>query len=156
MIVREVAARAWLAQPEHELDQARRRARDGDPDWQLWVEEFDRGEAALADMRVSLTVELDGGSSQTVATENHSIWLQIALHPPALAAVIAEISSKDFEALTARLEKLGHTVPVAELEGMYVSVEIAEDLLGTLRPPSIGARTQARARARLGITTENA
>ena len=156
MIVRQVAARAWLAHPEREVDQARQRADAGDPDWRLWVEEFDRREAALMDIRVSVRVQLDDGSSETVEVDNHSIWLELRVQPPVLAAVIAEICSKDFEVLADRIGQLGGSITVPELEEMHVAVEIADNLLAALRPPATGTPRPTDMRAQPGITTENA
>jgi hypothetical protein len=156
MIIREVAARAWLADPGYELDRARQRAGAGDPDWRLWVAEFDRGEAALMDMRVGVTVEFDDGSIEIVEVENHSIWFELLVQPPVLGAVIAEISSKDFEVLARRITERGGSITVSELEDMHVAVEIADDLRAALRPPATGTPRPGDIRARPGITTENA
>lgn len=155
MIVREVAVRAWLADPVRELLEARELALAGDPDWQEWLEQFDRGEAALMDMRVGVTVELDDESIETVTVENHGIWVELGVQPPVLEAVIAEICSKDFEVFVRRIGQLGGSITVAELEDMHVSVEVAADLLAALRPPPTG-RPPAVIRAQPGITTENA
>ncbi|HZU40957.1 MAG TPA: hypothetical protein VE992_07880 [Solirubrobacteraceae bacterium] len=152
MIVQEVAARAWLANPGRELSEARDRAEDGDPDWTAWVDEFDRGEAILADLAVSVTVRLEDGSAETAAVENHGIWLPVAVHPPALAAMVAEIASKDFDVLATRIAKVGARITANELGEMHVAVELDQTLLSVLRPPV--SRTQGSARP--GITTENA
>lgn len=156
MIVCEVAARAWLADPGREVDEARRRADTGDPDWRLWVEEFDRGEAALVDMRVGVTVELDDGSIETIEVENHSIWVELLVQPPVLEAVIAEICSKDFEVVVERIRRLGGSITIPELEEMHVGVDIADNLLAALRPSASGVGQADDLRARPGITTENA
>jgi hypothetical protein len=155
MIVREVATRAWPADSENEIGEARMRAEAGDPDWQQWVDEFDRGEAIVVDLRVSLTIERDDGSTQTLEVVNHGIWLPHGLHPPVVAAVIAEISSKDYEVLAERVARLGESITVSELEEMYVAVELSEDLQAALHPTPTGAGP-AEARGKLGITTEPA
>lgn len=156
MVVRRVLARAWLADPGREVAQARERAEDGDEDWQLWIDEYDRGEATLVDMRVSVTYERTDGSTQTVGVENHNVWMHLAVHPPLAAALIAEISAKDFDVITRRLGELGERITVTELEEMYVSVELDDGLTAALRPPADAGSGHDGEQARPGITTENA
>jgi len=169
MVIHAVAARAWLGDPRSELLQARLRADDGDPDWRQWVDEYDRGEATLVDIEVSVTFGRSDGSTETVATVNHGIWLQVGVHPPVAAALVAEIAPKDFDYLAARIQELGEPVDVIELEQMYIDVALDESLLAALRPPAarpgsgpgpdFGPRlapgADPRQWARPGITTEN-
>lgn len=154
VVVRSITAQAWLAEPGSELDGARERAAAGDADWALWVEEFDRGEATLIDMRVRITVELDDNSQETVAVENHQVWMQLAEHPPIVAALIADVSGKDFDLLADRIHELGGQISAHELAQMHVAVDLGENLLDAL--PAIGERRSRRAMpgVRPGLETE--
>lgn len=156
MIVHQVAVRARLARhPGRELDLARQCAGAGDPDWAQWVQEFNRGEAALMDIRVGLSVELDDGSSETLEVENHGIWIELRVQPPVLEAIVADICAKDFAVFADRIGQLGGSITVPELEDMHVAVEIEGDLLAALRPPATGSRQPTDIRAQPGTTTEN-
>lgn len=147
MIIRNVVARASLADPGTEVERAREAARAGDQDWALWVKELDRGEATLIDMRVTVTFELADGDVREVAAEDHQVWVHRAQHPPVLAGMVAELASKDYDLLVERSRELGVLLSVNQLGEMYVTVELADDLLGALRPdrqhvtaPNDGAR----------------
>jgi subtilase family serine protease len=71
MVVRSVVAKARLAEPGSEVDRAREQAEAGDPDWQEWLQLLDHGQAALIDMRVCVTVELDDGDVETVNADDY-------------------------------------------------------------------------------------
>lgn len=155
VVIRNLTAQAWLAEPGAELDGARQRAAAGDPDWALWVAEFDRGEATLIDMRVSITIELDDTSIETIAVENHQVWMHVAQHPPIVAALIADISSKDLDYFAGHLHELGGQITEHELAEMYVEVELGDSLLDALRPSDRHARRSQPA-VRRGPETEPA
>jgi hypothetical protein len=156
MAIRSVSARAWLAEPGEEVERVRDLADRGDPDWRQWLDEYDRGEAALVDIGVSVAFEPADGSLDTVTVENHGVWIELVADPAVLEAVLAEISTKDFDELAKRICDLGHPTTVRELERMQVSVEIAEDVLASLRPPTTSDTERDHDRATPGITTENA
>jgi hypothetical protein len=156
VIVRRIVARAWLAAPGSEVDQARARAQEGDPDWARWVQELDRGEATLVDLRVTVEIELRDGTEHAIAVENHQIWVHLAHQPPIMAALVAELSNKDFNEIAARIRALGDEVDAGELHEMYVTVELADDLLDALRPAPARAGAGAGHGARPGTVTEGA
>jgi hypothetical protein len=156
VVIRSLTAQALLANPGSELDGARERAAAGDADWALWVEEFDRGEATLIDMRVSLTVELDDASVHTITAENHQVWMQLAEHPPIVAALVADMSGKDFDFLAGRVGKLGGQVSIHELDQMYVAVELGDSLLAALRPGEKQHGRRSQPAAQPGLETEQA
>lgn len=154
MVVKSVVARARLAEPGSELAQARERAHAGDADWQEWVDEFTRGKATLIDMRVVVTVEGDNHVEETVAAEDHQVWMHLSQHPPHVAALVAELSVKDLALLSSRLRARGYDVSLAELDDMYVTVELSDDLLDALRPAQAGQATRLPVAARLGSVTQ--
>lgn len=153
MVVKSLIARACLAEPGSELAEARARAQAGDADWLEWVDEFDRGEATLIDLRVAVTVEGDDHIDDTVAAEDHQVWMHLSQHPPHVAALVAELSAKDLALLSSRLRARGYDVPLAELDDMYVTVELSDDLLDALRPARAGHVTRLPVGARLGSVT---
>lgn len=155
MIIRRLTAHARLGTAGTEVELARERALGGDPDWQLWVQELDNGDATLMDMRVSVSVRLDDATDETIAVENHDIWMHLGQHPLVAAALVAEISGKDIDVLTNRLRARGLEITANELSEMYVSVELDEDLWAAFRPEAASANS-AGLDARLGLLTENA
>ena len=154
MVIRNLTAQAWLAKPGAELDGARQRAAAGDPDWALWVEEFDRGEAALIDMRVSITIKLDDTSIETVAVENHQVWMHLAEHPPVVAALIADISSTDLDFFADHIHQLGGQITDQELAEMYVEVELGASLLDALQPVTRQDAPRSQPALRPGLETK--
>jgi hypothetical protein len=153
VVIRSLTAQAWLATPGSELAGARERAAAGDADWALWVEEFDRAEATLIDMRVSIAIELDD-SLKTVAMENHQVWMRLAEHPPIIAALIAELAGKDFDILASRIRELGGHISVHELRDMYVRVDLGDDLVDALGASSEQHARRSQPAARPGLETE--
>jgi hypothetical protein len=153
MVIRKVTARACLAQPGSEVGEARARAHAGDQDWQLWVDELERGYATLIDMRVTVTVELDDGTVKVVEAEDKQVWMHLAQHPPVVAGLVAEMSAKDQELLTERIRALGQSIGPTELDDMYVDVELADDLVAALRPGTKSQVDSLPAGARAGTVT---
>lgn len=155
VVIRSVTAQAWLAEPGSELEGARERAAAGDDDWALWVAEFDRGEAILIDMRVSVTVELDDTSRETISVENHQVWMHLAKHPPVVAALVADVSGKDFDVLAGRIRELGGQISVHELAQMHVAVDLGENLLDALPPIDVHSARRSAPAVRPGVETEH-
>lgn len=153
MVIREMKARACLADPGSELDEARALARDGDHDWQVWLDEFERGVATLIDIRVSVTLELDDGRVEVVDAADDQVWMHLAQHPPIVAGLIAETSAKDLGLLTARIRALGQDIGASELDDMYVTVELADDLAEALRPGTASRVESLPTGSQLGSVT---
>lgn len=156
MVVLSIDARACLADPGSEVNRAREQAESGDLDWREWVQEFDRGQATLIDMRVTAEIELDDRSVERIVVSNHQIWMHLAQHPPIVASLVADIATKDLDELTVRIRDLGEPITVSELERMYVTVELAENLRDALCPTAADGAEGALGGARLGLETENA
>lgn len=153
MVIKSLTARACLAEPGSEVGEARARAEAGDGDWQEWIDQFDRGEAALIDIRVTVSLEFDDGTVEHVSADDYQVWMHLSQHPPVVAGLVAEISSKDLGLLTARIRELGHDITATELDDMYVTVELADDLLEALRPEAAARVGRSPAGARLGTVT---
>jgi hypothetical protein len=140
MEVQQLAAVGSLSERADEVRAAAQRADSGDPDWQQWVDELNRDEAVVVDLRVRAELELDGGSIETIEQENHGIWVELAPHPPMLAAAVAKPAAKDFAAIARRAAGLGAELQPDELDRMHVAVELSDELLTTLR--AARARTE--------------
>ena len=153
MVIKSVTARACLAEPGSEVGEARARAEAGDDDWQEWIDQFDRGEAALIDIRATVSLELDDGTVEAVNADDYQVWMHLSQHPPVVARLVAEMSSKDLGLLTARIRDLGQHIGPLELDDMYVTVELADDLLEALRPEAVSRAGRSPAGARLGTVT---
>jgi hypothetical protein len=157
MVIERIVARAWLQDPEEEVDRVRGEVLRGDESWGRWLDELERGDAVVAGMQVEVHVRLSDGSSRTAQAENHHLWLEVATHPPMLEAQIQEIAGKDFEALAERLREFGDGdgagVTAYALSNMYVHVELSSELR-TANRRSDPAEQAIAPTAREGLGTE--
>lgn len=122
--VERLSALARLDEPGDALARARAEANAGDDSWQQWLTEYERGEALI--VRVQVTLELCEG--EPLRLTNTGVWIEKALHPPKVEQQIFELIAKDFQELAAQIGERGHSVDRWELGEMYVHVELAEDL----------------------------
>lgn len=122
--VERLSALARLDEPGDALARARVEADAGDDSWQQWLTEYERGEALI--VRVHVTLELCEG--EPLRLTNTGVWIEKALHPPKVEQQIFELIPKDFQELAAQIGQRGHPVDRWELGEMYIHVELAQDL----------------------------
>lgn len=126
--IRQIEALARLDdEAERELEAVRVRARDGDESWQQWLEEYERGEAMLLKLRVSVVVSVDD-REERFTEQNHGVWVEDHAHPPKVEQQVAELAHKDFAALARKLREVGAAVRQEDLDEMFVAVTLGDDV----------------------------
>lgn len=127
--IRRIEARANLDDaPEQELEAVRRRIAAGDESWRRWLEEYERGEAML--LMIDLTVTLrDGDREDKLAYANRGLWVEDHVHPPKIEQQVAELAHKDFGVIAADLAARGADAGREDLEEMFVAVELGDDIV---------------------------
>jgi hypothetical protein len=129
------------------LAHATAEATAGDESWQQWVEEFQRGEALI--LRLELTLEISDREPRVLRSAGGGFFVETDPHAPKVEQQIAELASGDFAVLARELTALGHTLDIHELGEMYVHVELHEDVrqqLAAHRARKAGSqRAQSRA-----------
>lgn len=121
-----LSARARLDESATALVQAQAQAADGDESWEQWVAEYQRGEALI--LRLELTMEIDDGVADVITTSKDGFFVENHVHAPRVEQQIAELASGDFAALASELVRRGHEVDPYELGELYVHVELDENV----------------------------
>jgi hypothetical protein len=134
-------ARAMLDDPEPSLALAEEAAAEGDESWEQWLDEFERGEALIVRLEVSLEYLTTKRHTLTVA--NSGVWIEKHPDPPNVEQQIAEVASKDFPFFVSRLNASGHPIDAARIDDVYIHVELSEDVQHALIAENV-----ARARIR--------
>jgi hypothetical protein len=124
--VQRLLARARLDESATALAQAQAQAAEGDESWERWVAEYQRGEALI--LRLELTMEIDDDVDDVITTSKDGFFVENHVHAPRVERQIAELASGDFAALASELVRRGHEVDPYELGELYVHVELDEDV----------------------------
>jgi hypothetical protein len=124
--VQRLLARARLDESATVLAQAQAEAAEGDESWEQWVAEYQRGEALI--LRLELTMEIDDDVDDVITTSKDGFFVENHVHAPRVERQIAELASGDFAALASELVRRGHEVDPYELGELYVHVELDEDV----------------------------
>jgi rhodanese-related sulfurtransferase len=134
-----LAVLAIFDDSEEVLDRARRDAGAGDPSWQEWIAEHERGRALI--LRLRTTAEFARGHVQgRVEILNRDVWVENDQHPPRIEEQVREVAYKDVEPLRAALAERGVEVTAEDLGLMMMHVELADSVLERLRPGSEAGR----------------
>lgn len=134
--VRRLSARASLDDSPTALAHATAQADSGDESWEQWVAEYQRGEALV--LRLELTLELGDATGEVITASRDGFFVENNAHAPKVEQQIAELASGDLTALAAELTQRGHDLDARELGAMYVHVEL---------DPDVRLRVQARGAA---------
>jgi hypothetical protein len=126
MPVHRLTAHARLDDPATALDRARAEAADGDESWGQWVNDYERGDAVVISVEVS--VEFGDGAREVVRGRSDGLFVELSPRVPHVERQIAELASGDLVTLADELAALGHRVDVDELSEMYVHVELDPSL----------------------------
>ena len=136
-----LSAYARLDESEAPLSQAKAQAAEGDESWEQWVAEYQRGEALI--LRLDLTMEVNDGADQVISTTRDGFFVENHVDAPRVERQIAELASGDFAALSADLASRGHEVRADELGELYVHVELDDNVRRRLAE---GSHAQDRGR----------
>ena len=124
--VQRLSAYARLDESASALATAKVQAADGDESWEQWVAEYQRGEALI--LRLDLTMTINDGVDRVITATRDGFFVENHVHAPRVERQIAELASGDFAALSADLASRGHEVGPDELGELYVHVELDEDV----------------------------
>lgn len=122
--VTRLSACAHRDDSEAALEPSKAQAAAGDESWQQWLDEYQRGEALM--VRVEVTVELEPGPPLQIT--NTGVWLETAAHPPKVEQQLSELIFKDFDTIIRELAKRGAQLDIGDLNAMYVHVELGESI----------------------------
>lgn len=124
--VQRLSARAILDDSPAALSHAKALAAAGDESWEQWVAEYQRGDALI--VRLELTLELADAQAKTLTARKDGFFVENDLHPPKLEQQIAELASGDLALLAEELAQGGHAFDGQDLGQMYVHVELDPEL----------------------------
>jgi len=134
LVFQRVEVTASLDDPGPALARARREAEAGDTSWAQWVDEYERGEALI--LRLDLRLHVSDGQPHVIEVSNQGVFVERSIHVPQVEQQIAEMTSKDYAEVAARLRRHGHRIDTFDLGEMYVHVELAPALRARLREAS--------------------
>lgn len=117
-----LCAQAQLDDSPGALAHASAEAAAGDESWQQWVAEYERGEALI--LRLELTLEIVDGDCEVLRSCSAGLFVECDVHAPVVEQQIAELAAGDFVALARELTARGLDLNVYELAEMYVHVEL--------------------------------
>lgn len=120
--VQRLSARARLDSSPGALAHARAQADAGDESWGQWLAEYQRGDALIVCLELSL--ELGDDSGEVITLSQDGFFVETHVHAPRVEQQIAELVSGDLAALADAAVQRGHTLERHELAGMYVHVEL--------------------------------
>jgi hypothetical protein len=134
--VQRLSVRALLDDSPDALAHAEAQAAAGDESWEQWVAEYQRGDALI--VRLELTLEVSGDSGETLTASRDGFFVENDVHAPKLEQQIAELASGDLSALAAELAARDDELDVGELSTMYVHVELDPEVRRRLRQRGAG------------------
>lgn len=124
--VQRLSVRALLDESPAILSHAEALAAAGDESWEQWVAEYQRGDALI--VRMELTLEVSDRGGEVLTASRDGFFVENHVHAPKLEQQIAELASDDLAELAAEFAKRGHELDLQELGAMYVHVELAPEL----------------------------
>jgi hypothetical protein len=124
--VQRLSVRAMLDESPAILAHAEALAAAGDESWEQWVAEYQRGDALI--VRMELTLEVTDGTGEVLTASRDGFFVENHVHAPKVEQQIAELASDDLAALAAEFAERGHDLDLHELGAMYVHVELAPEL----------------------------
>ena len=124
--VQRLSVRALLDESPAILAHAEAQAAAGDESWEQWVAEYQRGDALI--VRMELTLEVSDGTGEVLTASRDGFFVENHVHAPKVEQQIAELASDDLAELAAEFAERGHALDLHELGAMYVHVELAPEL----------------------------
>ena len=128
--VHRLVAHARLDDAQTALGRARAEAAEGDESWEQWVAEYERGDAVV--ISLELTLEVGNGAEDVIRGRSEGLFVELDADIPQVERQIAELASGDVTALADELAARGQHVDADELGEMYVHVEIDPELRAAL------------------------
>ena len=106
--VQRLSAYAWMDESAAALAQAKAQADEGDESWEQWVAEYQRGEALI--LRLDLTIQVNDGADHVISSSREGFFVENHADAPRVERQVAELAAGDFAALSADLARRGHEV----------------------------------------------
>lgn len=125
-----LSARARLDDSAEALANAKAEASAGDESWEQWVAEYERGDALI--VRLELTIEITGDEPERLLAHTGGFFVENTGNPPRLEQQIAEVASADLHSQLQELARGRHHLEPDELDHMYVHVELDQTVLERL------------------------
>lgn len=138
--VQRLGVTARLDDPESALARAEKEAAAGDESWSQWLAEYERGEALI--LRLEVSLEATNGEAHHVEARNRGVWIEKDVHVPKVEMQIAELVAKDFAILARALSARGDAFDRSELGEMYVHVELKREVCDALTDAGARRRTK--------------
>lgn len=127
MRVERITACARLSDPAELLSYAREAADAGDESWQQWVQEFERGDALV--VALELSVELANGATDELHASTRAFFIDCAVPTPHVERQIAEVAYEELVVLVRdQLSERGHPSDLLDCAPMYVHVELDREV----------------------------
>jgi hypothetical protein len=124
--VQRLSVRALLDESPAILSHAEALAAAGDESWEQWVAEYQRGDALI--VRMELTLEVCDGTGEVLTASRDGFFVENHVHAPMVEQQIAELASGDLAALAAEFAERDHELDLGDLATMYVHVDLAPEL----------------------------
>ncbi len=124
--VQRLSVRALVDESPAFLSHAEALAAAGDESWGQWVAEYQRGDALI--VRLELTLEVSDHGGEILTASRDGFFVENHVHAPKVEQQIAELAAGDLAALAAEFAERGHELDLHELAAMYVHVELAPEL----------------------------
>jgi hypothetical protein len=124
--VQRLSARARLDEHSGAIAHAQAEAVAGDESWARWVEEYQRGEALV--VCIELTLAYSDDEPRELRSCTRGVFVESDLHAPKVEQQIAELVAGDLADLAEELVVRGYELDVDELGEMYVHVELDLEL----------------------------
>ena len=139
MRVERITACARLSDPAELMSYAREAADAGDESWEQWVQEFERGDALV--VALDLSIELANGATDELHASTRAFFIDCAVPTPHVERQIAEVAYEELVILVRdQLSAHGHQPDLLDGAPMYVHValdrEVRESLSNTAQRAS--------------------
>jgi hypothetical protein len=126
LFVQRLSAHAQLDASAEALAHAQAESDAGDESWTQWLAEYERGDALI--IRLEVTIAYADDVAEEVSASSIGHFVESDTHPPKVERQIAELATGRLILLGRRLASHGHQLDVNELGGMYVHVSLEESL----------------------------
>lgn len=126
-----ITALARLEDSSKLLTYARAAADEGDESWEQWLWEYDRGEALI--VAVELSIELTNGATERLSAQTRPFFVDCAVPTPHVEQQIAEVAYEELVALVRdQLSVRGCPSELLDRNPLYVHVELDQDVRRSL------------------------
>ena len=124
--VQRLSARARLDQSPESLAHARAEAAAGDESWEQWLAEYERGQALI--VALELSMEFTQNERAPLTGSIGGCFVEVDSHRPQVEQQVAELAAGEFVAMGGNLAAGDLPIEVDELGLMYVHVDLDHEI----------------------------